>query len=142
MGRCPLPIHNLDTCRSTFLGSPDQLELLSGRPGEIRERFDGARRNPFDEPECGKHYARSMASWSAVIALSEFNYSRVDKKFSITGKPGKWFWSNGSAWGTVTVAQDRATIEIIEGSLEIDSFFCGGRKFKKLKNVPYTYTKG
>ena len=110
--------------------------------GAIRERFDGARRNPFDEPECGKHYARSMASWSAVIALSEFNYSGVDKKFSITGKTGKWFWSNGSAWGTVTVAPDRATVEIIEGSLEIDSFFCGGRKFKKLKNVPYTYTKG
>jgi uncharacterized protein (DUF608 family) len=108
----------------------------------IRERFDGARRNPFDEPECGKHYARSMASWSAVIALSEFNYSGVDKKFCITGKPGKWFWSNGSAWGTVTVAPDRATVEIIEGSLEIDSFFCGGRKFKQLKNVPYTYTKG
>ena len=67
---------------------------------------------------------------------------RVEKRFCITGKPGKWFWSNGSAWGTVTVAQDRATVEIIEGSLEIDSFFCGGRKFKKLKNVPYTYTKG
>lgn len=108
----------------------------------IRERFDGARRNPFDEPECGKHYARSMASWSAVIAMSGFNYSGVDKRFCITGKPGKWFWSNGSAWGTVTVAQDRATVEIIEGSLEIDSFFCGGRKFKKLKNVPHTYTKG
>ena len=108
----------------------------------IRERFDGARRNPFDEPECGKHYARSMASWSAVIAMSGFNYSGVEKRFCITGKPGKWFWSNGSAWGTVTVAQDRATVEIIEGSLEIDSFFCGGRKFKKLKNVPYTYTKG
>ncbi len=110
--------------------------------GAIRERFDGARRNPFDEPECGKHYARSMASWSAVIAMSGFNYSGVEKRFCITGKPGKWFWSNGSAWGTVTVAQDRATVEIIEGSLEIDSFFCGGRKFKKLKNVPYTYTKG
>lgn len=107
----------------------------------IRERFDGARRNPFDEPECGKHYARSMASWSAVIAMSGFNYSGVEKRFCITGKPGQWFWSNGSAWGTVTVAQDRATVEIIEGSLEIDSFFCGGRKFKKLKNVPYTYTK-
>ena len=26
-----------------------------------RSRFDGRRRNPFDEAECGHHYARAMA---------------------------------------------------------------------------------
>ena len=97
----------------------------------IRERFDGARRNPFDEPECGKHYARSMASWSAVIAMSGFNYSGVDKRFCIIDRPGKWFWSNGSAWGTVTVSEGNARIEVTEGSLEIVTFVCGGKTFKQ-----------
>ena len=99
--------------------------------GAIRERFDGARRNPFDEPECGHHYARSMASWSAVLALSGFHYSGVDKRMEITGKPGRWFWSNGSAWGTVTVSDGKALIEVNEGCLEIDSFVCGGKTVKK-----------
>ena len=99
--------------------------------GAIRERFDGARRNPFDEPECGHHYARSMASWSAVLALSGFHYSGVDRRMEIAGKPGKWFWSNGSAWGTVTVSDGKAVIEVNEGRLEIDSFVCGGKTFKK-----------
>ncbi len=32
----------------------------------IRDRYDGARRNPFDEAECGHHYARAMASWATA----------------------------------------------------------------------------
>jgi uncharacterized protein (DUF608 family) len=101
----------------------------------IRERFDGARRNPFNEPECGHHYARSMASWSAVLALSDFHYSGVDKRFHITGKPGKWFWSNGSAWGTVTVTDGKAVLEVIEGSLQLEHFSCGDKVCKKKINL-------
>ena len=97
----------------------------------IRERFDGARRNPFNEPECGHNYARSMASWSAVLALSGFNYSGVNKSFRITGRPGTWFWSNGSAWGLVTVTADEAILQVIEGNLSLDSFVCGEKRFKK-----------
>ena len=103
--------------------------------GAIRERFDGARRNPFNEPECGHHYARSMASWSAVIALSGFNYSAVDKRFTITSKPGKWFWSNGSAWGTVTVSEGSAYLEVIEGEIAFDTFVCGSRTVKKKMKI-------
>ena len=96
----------------------------------IRERFDGARRNPFDEPECGHHYARSMASWSAVLALSGVYYSAVRKEFCITSRPGTWFWSNGSAWGTVTVTSSGATLQVIEGTVAVDRFRCGSRTVK------------
>lgn len=34
----------------------------------IRDRHDGLKRNPFSEPECGHHYARSMASWNCLMA--------------------------------------------------------------------------
>ena len=36
---------------------------------DIRARFDGEKRNPFDEPECGRHYARALASWSVFRAF-------------------------------------------------------------------------
>ncbi|MET1005965.1 MAG: GH116 family glycosyl hydrolase, partial [Propionibacteriaceae bacterium] len=37
---------------------------------DVRDRYDGRRRNPFNEVECGHHYARSMASWGLVEAWS------------------------------------------------------------------------
>ena len=40
----------------------------------IRSRYDGEKRNPWDEAECGHHYARAMASWSGIVALSGFEY--------------------------------------------------------------------
>ena len=35
---------------------------------DIRERYDGVKRNPFDEAECGHHYARALAAWSVLKA--------------------------------------------------------------------------
>lgn len=105
----------------------DGLKCISS----IRARFDGAKRNPFSEPECGHHYARSMASWSSILACSAFHYSGVDKTMSITGEDGKWFWSNGSAWGTVTNAAGKSVIDVIEGSLTLNSFRSGDRVVKK-----------
>lgn len=35
---------------------------------DVRDRYDGSRRNPFDEVECGHHYVRSMASWGLLDA--------------------------------------------------------------------------
>ncbi len=40
----------------------------------VRDRYDGVKRNPWDEVECGHHYARAMSSWSLLLALSGFAY--------------------------------------------------------------------
>ena len=100
----------------------------------VRERHDGAKRNPFSEPECGHHYARSMASWSAIIALSDFQYSGVDKSMKITDHPGNYFWSNGYAWGTIQVTENDVTIEVINGSLRLKSLIVGNNKEIRLKD--------
>jgi non-lysosomal glucosylceramidase len=72
--------------------------------GAIRARYDGRRRSPFDEAECGHHYARAMASWAAVLALSGFQYSGVTQSmtFAAPEQPAQVFWSNGYAWGSCT----------------------------------------
>lgn len=42
-----------------------------------RGRHDGYRRSPWNEVECGHHYARSMASWALIPALSGFRCDLV-----------------------------------------------------------------
>ncbi|MDR1102530.1 MAG: hypothetical protein LBL42_02115, partial [Tannerella sp.] len=88
----------------------------------IRDRHDGAKRNPFSEPECGHHYARSMASWSALLALSGFQYSGVDKSMTVTSRPGVYFWSNGYAWGTCRVEAGSVELQVLKGSLTLNTF--------------------
>lgn len=36
---------------------------------DIRSRYDGRKRNPFDEAECGHHYVRALASWMVLKAF-------------------------------------------------------------------------
>ena len=36
---------------------------------DIRNRYDGRKRNPFDEAECGHHYARALAAWTVLKAM-------------------------------------------------------------------------
>ena len=94
----------------------------------IRDRYDGAKRNPFNEQECGWHYARSMASWSAILALSGFQYSGVNKTMSFTSTPGRYFWSNGYAYGVCEISAGAVTLEVLKGSLELDSLSLTGRQ--------------
>ena len=37
---------------------------------DIRNRYDGAKRSPFDEAECGHHYARALVAWSVYKAFA------------------------------------------------------------------------
>lgn len=94
----------------------------------IRDRHDGAKRNPFSEAECGHHYARSMASWTTVLAYSGFHYSAVNRQMQITDKPGRYFWSNGSAWGICVVDQDRVQLQVLKGTLKLKKMIVGSRQ--------------
>jgi uncharacterized protein (DUF608 family) len=46
-----------------------------------RSRYDGRVRNPWNEYECGNYYARAMASYALLAALSGFRYSAVTQPF-------------------------------------------------------------
>jgi uncharacterized protein (DUF608 family) len=101
----------------------------------IRDRFDGEKRNPFDEPEYGRFYARALAAWSSVMALSGFHYSGVDKSMEFTAKPGAYFWSNGYSWGSCKVENDRVQLEVLKGSLNLNKFRLSDGRETKLKNL-------
>jgi len=99
----------------------------------IRERYDGKKRSPFNEAEAGHHYARSMAAWAGVLACSGFHYSAVDTSMSFTSAPGTYFWSNGYAWGTCEVKAGEAVLTVLSGEITLDRFSLDGVGRKKLK---------
>ncbi|MEI7898750.1 MAG: GH116 family glycosyl-hydrolase [bacterium] len=104
----------------------------------IRDRFDGKKRNPFDEAECGHHYARAMASWSALIALTGFRYSGVGKRMEFKAANGSYFWSNGYAWGRCTIADERITVDVQHGVLELKTFQLvdvGGKEWEHVQRI-------
>ncbi len=69
----------------------------------IRKRYDGERRNAWDEAECGHHYARAMAAWSGILALSGFRYNGGIQSFSVFPKSDspdfRCIWFSGTGWG-------------------------------------------
>jgi hypothetical protein len=98
----------------------------------IRARYDGRKRSPFDEAECGHHYARAMASWGAVLALSGFQFSAVKQSLCFAPRSGQHFWSTGSAWGTCAVAVNekgwRAELVVLHGEIAMRWFGLGSEK--------------
>lgn len=69
----------------------------------IRMRYNGKRRSPYNEIECGNHYARSMAAWGLLIALSGYEYHIPENKQSFAPKINQdnfaCFYSNAKEWG-------------------------------------------
>jgi len=107
--------------------------LYEGQTGEglmcvqdIRNRYDGLKRNPFNEAECGHHYARAMASWAAVLALTGFHYSGVERTMTFASHDGEFFWSNGHAWGRCALRPQGSTyearLEVLHGELNLRRF--------------------
>lgn len=100
---------------------------------DIRNRYDGKKRNPYNEAEYGHHYARSMMAWAGILATSGFHYSAVEKSMSFTSNPGTYFWSNGFSWGTCEVKNKEAILTVLSGELELDSFSLKDIGKKKLR---------
>ena len=87
----------------------------------IRARYDGERRNPWDEAECGHHYARAMAAWSGVLALSGFRYHGASGTVWVLPRMQaadfRCFWSTANGWGTFASSPARLEVKVDHGTL-------------------------
>ena len=98
----------------------------------VRDRHNGVRRNPWNEFECGSHYARSMASWSLLTALSGYLF---DLPHRTLGFAPRWnaqdwraFWSTGSGWGSYAQQLGETSavrLEVVYGRLMLDRLILG-----------------
>ncbi|HSF14736.1 MAG TPA: GH116 family glycosyl-hydrolase [Vicinamibacteria bacterium] len=81
----------------------------------VRSRYDGERRNPWNEVECGNHYARALASWSLLLALSGFRYSGPERAIAFSPKIEQrrfvTFWSAGPGWGIYEQERSQTAID-------------------------------
>ena len=92
----------------------------------IRDRYDGKKRNPFNEGEFGHRYGRAMASYSGLLVYTGFEFRGVDQSLAFKNRDGKFFWSNGYQYGTVeinTVGEGkRVALTVLNGELLLESF--------------------
>ena len=63
-----------------------------------------------------------------VLSLSGFHYSGIKKSMNFTSEPGKYFWSNGSSFGTCEVTGNEVCLEVLGGSLDLDELTLSGLK--------------
>jgi len=83
-----IPVPYAEECMNGFEYQAASHMIMNGmtREGleivhEIRKRYDGTTRNPFNEMECGSNYARSMASYTLLGALCGQTIDRYNKYY-------------------------------------------------------------
>ncbi len=103
----------------------------------VRGRYAGYNRNPFAEIESGYYYARAMASWGTLLALSGFQYDGVTHELSFDPKINKTdfrtFWSTGNGWGGFEMNDKQAVLNVDHGKVILKSFALPGKKVDHIK---------
>jgi uncharacterized protein (DUF608 family) len=88
-------------------------------------RYDGTRRNPYNEIECGDHYARAMAGWSVLEALTGFRHDAHTRSFEVRcPERGAFPFLASEGWGHVRELDGDVELactggRIVVGSLEL-----------------------
>ncbi len=100
----------------------------------VRGRFDGRKRNPFNEYECGNFYARALASYALLQSLSGFRYLAPSKTLELAPQVSrdnfKCFFSTEHAWGTIECSASTCSVQVLEGHLEIQKLIFEGREIQ------------
>ncbi|MBI4607311.1 MAG: hypothetical protein HY721_35545 [Planctomycetes bacterium] len=95
----------------------------------VHDRYDAAKRNPWNEVECGDHYARALASWGVFTALAGFEHhgprGHIGFAPRITPEDFKAAFTAAEGWGTFTQTRSggaqREKIEVRWGKLRLKS---------------------
>jgi len=106
----------------------------------VHERYTSGGRNPWNEIECGDHYARAMSSWSVLLAAQGFRYH--GPKGILGFAPAlqqdnfKSFFSTAEGWGSFSQKREgKSQTNLIELKY-------GALKLKQLELTPPVTTLG
>ena len=118
------------------------LELIKS----IRDRHNGENRNPWNEMECGSNYARSMAAYSILLALSGFEYDMTKQHIGfvpiINQDAFQNFWALDGAWGLYSQTSTGASLRLLYGNIQLKSLRAGLHAYAAAKqnNTPIRFT--
>lgn len=85
-------------------------------------RYDGLRRNPYNQVECGDHYVRALSGWSVLEARTGKSWDALTKTLRIASPPdgGSHPVLTHSGWGSISRQGGRFCIVCRDGLLEIE----------------------
>ena len=95
----------------------------------IHDRYHASRRNPWNEVECGDHYARSMASYGVFLAACGYEYHGPKGYLAfaprLTPDNFRAAFTAAEGWGTFSQHRDETsqseTLELKWGKLRLRS---------------------
>ncbi len=95
----------------------------------IRDRYDGEKRNPWNEIECGNNYARAMASFALLPLFSGFTFDLPRKTIGfapVVKGDFRALWSLGTGWGRLERTSDAWSVVVLDGELTLSCVSLGG----------------
>ena len=84
----------------------------------VRQRYNGSRRSPWNDVECGDHYARALSSWALLDAACGYEYDASTESLTIAPRlsPNDFraFFITAEGWGSAAIKRkaDRCTVSL------------------------------
>lgn len=148
---CEETMHGFEYAFAGLLCSRGKIDNAIQVTQAVRDHYDGKKRNPWNEIECGSNYARSMASYAMIPLLSGFSFDLPHGKIGFDpytkSTPFHTIWSVDGAWGQLETDAHQARVLIYEGSICLQALALPYLKNPKSltidgKNVPFTFRDG
>jgi hypothetical protein len=113
---------------------------------KVHDRYHASRRNPWNEVECGDHYARTMASYGVFLAACGYEYHGPKGHLAfaprLSPKQFKAAFTTAEGWGTFHQEcqgnVQRETFDLKWGKLRLRSLAFDVAKPGKVANVSAT----
>jgi hypothetical protein len=95
-----------------------------------RDRYDGRKRNPFNEYECGHWYARALASYGLLQGLTGVRFDAVDQTLYVDSRVGDFtsFLSTETGFGTVTWKNGKISLQVVSGVIPVKQLNLSGKE--------------
>ncbi|MDO5979084.1 GH116 family glycosyl hydrolase [Flavivirga spongiicola] len=93
----------------------------------VHERYRPEKHNPWNEIECGDHYARALASWGILIALEDYFYDGPKGILGFAPKIQKSnfesYFTTAKGWGNISQTRknnvQHNNLNLVNGKLEL-----------------------
>jgi len=96
-----------------------------------RDRYDGVRRNPFNEYECGHWYARALSSYGLLQGLTGVRYDAVEQTLFVDSRVGdnfRSFLSTETGFGTVGLKDGKPFVDVKLGEIPFKKVVVAGKE--------------